>query len=73
MTVYFEIYRQADGQTDRCDVTSDRLADAVQVCDVGVGGVDLEEVLLDLTVVVVTKLQRRGGGEDEEGEEEEEE
>lgn len=40
------------------DVTSDRLADAVQVCDVRVGGVDLAEVLFDLMVVVVAKLQR---------------
>lgn len=52
-------------------VTSDRLADAVQVCDVRVGGVHLEEVLLDLTVAVVTKLQRGGEGEEEDGEEEE--
>lgn len=37
--------------------------------DVRVGRVDLDEVLLDLTVVVVTKLQRRGGGEEEEEEE----
>lgn len=60
-------------QPDRCVVTCDRLADAVQVSDVGAGGVDLEEVLLDLPVAVVTKLQGRGGGEDEEGEDEEEE
>lgn len=52
-------------------VTSDRLADAVQVCDVRVGSVDLEEVLLDLTVAVVTKLQRGGEGEEKDGEEEE--
>lgn len=57
---------------NRCVVTSDRPADAVQVCDVGIGGVELEEVLLDLTVAVVTKVQRRGWGEDEEGEEEDE-
>lgn len=37
--------------------TSDRPADAVQVCDVRVGGFDIKEVLLNLTVVVVTKLQ----------------
>lgn len=54
-------------------VTFHGLADAVQVCDVRVGGVDLEEVLLDLTVVVVAKLQHRGGADDEEGKEEEEE
>ena len=53
-----------------CVFTSDGAADAVQVSDVGVGGVDLVEVLLHLTVVMVTKLQRRGRREEEEEEEE---
>ena len=53
----------------RCAVTSDRLADAVQVYDVGVGSVDLAEVLLDLTVAVITKLKRPSGNEEEEEEE----
>lgn len=39
-----------------CVFTCYRLADAVQMCDVGVGGVDLEEEVFDLTVAVVTKF-----------------
>lgn len=66
-------YFLVDRDRQVCAVTSDRLADAVQVCNVGVGGVDSKEVLLDLTVVVVTKLQHGGRGEDEEEQEEEEE
>lgn len=40
------------------------------MCDAGVVGVDLDQVLLDFAVVMVTKLQHQGG--DEKGEEEEE-
>lgn len=36
--------------------TSYRPADAVQMCDVWVGGVDLEEEVFNLTVAVVTKF-----------------
>lgn len=75
----FEL-RDANGVTARTEtqsqhpqlLTSDRLSDAVQVCDVRVGGVDLEEVLLNLMVAVVMKLQCGGRAEDEEWQEEEE-
>lgn len=53
--------------TSRCLSTCDGPADGVQVCDLWVGGVDLEEVLLHLTVGVVSKLQRHGDGEEKEG------
>lgn len=39
-----------------CVFTCYRPADAVQMCDVGVGGVDLEEEVFDLTVAVVTEF-----------------
>ena len=55
-----------------CVFTSDRSANAVQVCDVRVGCVNLQEEVLHLTVAVVTKLQRRHAGHEEEGGEEEE-
>lgn len=54
------------------DGTCNGSTDAVQVSDVGVGGVGLEEVLLHLTVAVVAEVQREGGGGEQREEEEEE-
>lgn len=53
-----------------CMVTSDRLADAVQVCDVWVGGVDLYQILFNLLIVVVLKVQCGGSGEEDDEEKE---